>query len=221
MKIAVGMLSHNPIANMRFDLFEQTKKSLQVAFPDDPMLVFGNGCTDGSEDFCDVNYISTDGDHSPGRGCRELGDHLYRTGAELLVMSDDDMIWRPEARETLVQFWLDGSLEFRTAILCAYLEPDFSWSKPLRTIDVGGVRAIVRESAPSCAWTLNRSKWMIIRNLIEDGFGHDFKVCQEIRASNFEVAQIDLATHAGWGRSTYGNSANPDTKSINRKLWGV
>ena len=87
-RIAVGVLTHNVYANMRFELLEQTILSLDVAFPNAYLFVLDNGSTDGTEKYvvsidgasellqrgsryCAYAHKSEDGNCTPGRGENE------------------------------------------------------------------------------------------------------------------------------------------------------
>jgi hypothetical protein len=167
---------------------------------------------------------------------------------KLIVMSDDDMLWRPNAGATLERFWSHRRCPDNLAILSALLEPEYPWNTPRETVHVGGIgeptiSALVRDSAPGAAWTfryggcshgigphfhtcqhlpdgvLEHGR----RSVFVDDFGYDYEYCGRLRAVGLTVAQIDLAEHIGGDMSTHGNRAHEDVrcKPLDRERWGV
>jgi glycosyltransferase involved in cell wall biosynthesis len=224
MKFAVGVLTHNAILHDRFDLLKETLQSLSEAFPGVEPILLDNGSSDGTELWVSKLggvLLPYDENNGPGRGDRALANHLVATGADVVVLSDDDMFWKPGAMQTLERFWSKANWKV-VPILGGYLEPEWPWNTPISSLDVGAVRVLLRRSAPACAWTFLPTAWNeLIAPLVQDGFGHDFKVCEALFSRGHCVGQIDLAEHRGWGRSTYGNNANEVARPLDRAKWGV
>lgn len=111
------------------------------------------------------------------------------------------------------------------------LEPDWHWNKPIEAIEAGGVRVLVRESAPAAAWTFRHTGRGIAEDFMGDhgddvfvsDFGEDYEYCQRLRRRGLRVAQLDLATHIGHGYSTHGNDAaeHVDSRPLDREKWGI
>jgi len=244
MRIAVAVKSHNPMAHMRMHLLESCMKSVYEAFPYDPSggivcenFLFMNGFDDGSQeaqeelaqsfDFHCLPIKSTDDNYTPGAGANVIGDLLsYRWRSEFpifdaVVFSDDDMIWRPRAAEIVAHLILNKPDSVK--IISGLLEPDWAWNKPRRTVSTpAGINMLVRDSCPGAGWFFSPSDWADhISPHIERKFGYDYDACVELKKAGFEVAQVDLAEHAGWGASTHGNEAINHGKPLDRKRWGV
>lgn len=240
MNIVIGVLTHNVITGLRLSLLEETVHSLRRAFVDAPLLVFDNGSVDGTaevvaEQFGGICYESKDENHTPGRGRNILMSLLQRPPAvadfaaikpdDLVVLSDDDMRWKPEAGDVLTRFWseaLDDIALDDVALVSGLLEPIYDWNTPRGVVESGGVKALWRDSAPAAAWCFPARHWDIIGPLREqlDGIGEDYHACLRIRGKNMRVCQLDLAEHLGAGLSTWGNVAG-DGKPLDREKWGI
>lgn len=230
MRLFVAVTTHNPIGGLRMELLEQTVESIDRAFPSAVKLLFDNDSDDGSYQALQLLtqpggwqlccYHPYDGNHTPGRGRNQI---MWQIGAEaqnheLVVFSDDDMLWRPGAEMTLRKLWL-GAPE-RLLIACGLLEPIYRWNTPRQTIDCGGVNVLVRDSAPGAAWTFRRGAWGRIGPVKHD-FGYDHDTCKRLVSRGDWVGQLDLAEHIGWGSSTHGNEAVLWSKPLDRDKWGV
>lgn len=279
----VGVVTFNPMATMRFELLEQTVRSIEKAFPTGELFLLDNLSDDGSwEAVCEM--LGTEGSkcaecdapmrgrwhaanrsvwhppfddgppddnrtpgagrarllnvmmhHIPDEGHEAVVDHGLAGGEEPVdhlpryyVWSDDDMEWREGAQAKLTHFWSDPPEGVR--IVSGLLEPVWHWNTPRRTVEGGGVKVLVRDSAPGAAWTFQRPPFNLLRpgTVKEQGdelwrFGYDYELSKMLREQGVEVAQIDLAEHRGWGASTHGNEAieAPETKPLDRDKWGV
>lgn len=237
MKFVVGVLTHNPIANLRWHLLERTLESLVVAFPqakeDNSIIVLDNGSTDGTHHALWQNVVQpvvahyefSDGDHRPARGRNILANFLNACGLNkpdcILVFSDDDMYWKPDASEKLEFFWkyaTDPQSAERFALVSGLLEPEYPWSKKLgerhfaehqqdgKLLMQLGVE--LRETAPAAAWSLPAKHWSFVGPFPEDGeLGEDVQVCQRLTKAGYLLGQLDLATHIGEGYSLCGNDS--------------
>lgn len=226
LRIGVGVLTHGALMHRRVELLENTVRSLRGAFwPVEPFVV-DNGSTDGSERivverFGGRSVRAPDGNTTPGQGVTAVVEQLFacRPAPDLLVLSDDDMLWKPEAGDVLGRFW--GADPGSVAILCAHLEPQWPWNTPRSVHDSGGVRALVRDSAPACAWTLRVDTWRQTVSPLARTWQFDTDACLRVRKAGKTVAQVDLAEHVGWERSTHGNRAIAASRPLDKKKWGL
>lgn len=285
----VGVVTFNPMATLRFELLEQTVRSIEKAFPTGELFLLDNLSDDGSQaavgemlgelgvrcsecgtrmrgrwhvpqpqraSLCKVppdnrtpgagraRLLAAQMEHFPSRSLDVVWNVLqyYPSGPEtyqgepvvlpsFFAWSDDDMVWRPGAQATLSKFWDAAPTCIhhpdRVRILSGLLEPVWHWNTPRRTVEHGGVRVLLRDSAPGAAWTFRGAPIRLLRpGTIEVPgdelwrFGYDYQMCRTMPEG---VAQIDLAEHIGWGFSTHGNEANeaPETKPLDREKWGV
>lgn len=240
MKIAVGVMTHNPMSGLRTELVERTLKSVAKAFPSVQSLVFDNGSTDGSAHWLTematalgaVTYINikdpTPANTTPGAGRLRMWKSLWPwhqeknpEAADIVVMSDDDMEWKEGAEEKLIQVWSQAPADI--AIIGGLLEPLYHWNTPRETVACGLTNVLVRDSCPGAAWSFRVPDWGIIRPHIVEDFGYDHRACLALRKDGYRVAQIDLAEHIGWGFSTHGNEADrhPDARPLDRERWQV
>lgn len=238
MKTVIGVLTHNAVSSLRFGLLEQTLSSLRASFGDDaPICVFDNGSTDGSAEavraleapnLSVTRYRPPDGNHTPGRGRNELALLLgvaYEQPGTIWVLSDDDVLWKPEAGDMLRRFWSEAPAD--VTIVGALMEPDYDWNQPRGIVESGGVRALVRKTVPAAAWTLRGwQAWKQIEPLKTtlDGDGEDVEACRWLGWHRQRVAALDLAEHAGQGLSLCGNDEARRllaARDIDKAAWGL
>lgn len=234
MRFAVVVMTHNPVAGLRQSLLDDTIISVDMAFPGAHKLLFDNGSDDDSGEYLVetsgaarwdfLRYHPSDGNHTPGRGRNQIMKALAEMRREhgwefdVVVLSDDDMDWKVGAASALTAIWSDPTDQL--VIVCGLLEPVWHWNKPRRTDTCGGVNVLVRDSAPGAAWTLRLSDVDTVFP-VENDFGYDVKACKKLRNGGLEVAQLDLAEHAGWGASTHGNEALAAGMPLDRDKWKV
>ena len=164
---------------------------------------------------------------------------------DVVIFSDDDMHWRADAhpQDKLRAIWGASSCPegdwSRVAIVSGLLEPEWHWNTPRLTMRPGGVPVLVRDSAPGAAWTFRlnplrqdgdvpiigeKLRTMLDRDgpqVFAESWGADYRFCELLRREGRTVAQVDLADHRGWGRSTHGNEAPGSAMPLDRKKWGV
>jgi hypothetical protein len=170
------------------------------------------------------SYQPEDGNHTPGRGRNWIRHHLLALRSEqrwdfdVVVLSDDDMEWKVGASEVIEAIWNNPS--DKLVIVCGLLEPVWHWNTPRRTQECGGVNVLVRDSCPGAAWTF---RWKDEEKIfpVKADFGYDVDTCRRLVAEGYEVAQVDLAEHAGWGASTHGNEALAAGQPLDRDKWKV
>jgi len=231
-KFAVGILTRNAISTLRWHLLERTGESLCLAFPDTIPVVLDNGSDDGSELMEQAlhfscqrpRHVPEDGNTSPGRGRNVLMrvlNVMCPFQSEIVVLSDDDVEWHQGAAEVLTRFWEQAPDD--VVLLSCLLEPDWPWNTPREVIECGGVKALVRDSAPAAAWTFRIRDWDKIGPLTEGvtGEGEDFEACARLRSHGYRVAQIALATHIGEGYSQLGNDEARSLagRPLDREKW--
>ena len=241
LKTIVGVLTYNAVSTLRFELLEQTVASLRHAF-DGPIYVLDNGSTDGSanalkelegiDDVVTCAHVSRDGNTTPGRGRNELMQLLRqdrRQQYDLVVMSDDDMVWGLEAQPLLSDLWAYAPADL--VLVSGLLEDDvWPWNEPREAITCGGVPLLVRDSTPAAAWSFRMQDWSKVFPLKEtlEGDGEDYDACKRLRAAGMRVAQLDLATHIGEGYSQLGNdelrsvtTRALSSRPLDRERWGM
>ncbi len=230
LEVAVGILTHEVVSGGREDLLRGTVESVIAAFPGSEIILLDNGSWDGTWDLVGKMCLelpiriasswSGDGTYGPGKGRHALQSHLLHTKADVFVCSDDDMVWKEGAGKKLCELWTDAPEDL--ILVSGLLEPEWSWNTPRSTVDAGGHRVLVRDSAPGAAWTYRRRHSETIFGGVERDMksGEDFAACVRL-CERYRVAQMDLAEHAGWGKSTLGNEAIKFAMPLDKAKWGM
>lgn len=209
MKIVAAVLTFNQYANSRRDLFEQTIDSLA----DVPTYVVDNGSDDGTDrlvrsDDRWVPYRNSSPNHTCGFGTWLCCRLLAGTDADICVVSDDDMIWSDGWADRLAAWWADAPDQL--LLTGGHLEPAFPWNQIVGTVHHGGVAGLLRQSTGAASWTFRNCQYMDLAGLVRtvpiDRQGTwDVPVCNKVTAAGWQIGQVDLADHAGRGRSSWGN----------------
>lgn len=203
MKVVAAVLTYQALSTGRRDLLVSTVRSLAEA---DAVWVVDNGSDDGSAELVRSwgGYVSDAPLHTSGHGTNLCARILAATDADVCVLSDDDMVWRPGWREQLVAWW--SAAPDDVAITGCHLEPDYPWNERSGRVTYGGVAGFERASTGAASWTFRRARYGDIFPIPQQvqGWG-DVPGCDAVRERGLRVCQIDLADHAGHGRSTWGN----------------
>lgn len=225
MKVAAAILTYNHISTGRESLFEETFASIQQIGDDRniefQLYIVDNGSTDGTEfkvrelgGFCSQASNTTSG-HGTNLCARVLGS----SGADLNVLSDDDMAWRDGWCADLIDWYAE--LPPDVVLTGCHLEPEFPWNEVRGTIDSGGRTGLVRASTGAASWSFRNGDWPKIGPVPQQvqGWG-DVPACERVWSRGLRIAQIDLAEHAGQFASTWGNPPNANV-SLDREKWGL
>lgn len=204
MRVVACVLTFNPTRHDRLALLRETVTSLSEA---DEVRVVDNGSTDGT-DFTGlpVKHRNTSGLTTSGMGTNLCARVCLGADADLCVLSDDDMWWRPGWRSKLEAWWNDVPAD--VALTGCHLEADYPWNTRTGQIDCGGVTGLLRASTGAASWTFRAADWPIIGPIPQQvqGFG-DVPACDRLHERGYRIAQIDLAEHRGdtstWGNQTY------------------
>lgn len=213
MRIAAGILCHNQEANGRAELFDECLASVREAGPD-ALLVLDNGSTDGTADrvaalpegLAHRGPIST-----CGYGMNVLGRTLVTADVDVIVMSNDDIVWQPDSFDRLRKLW-DAAPE-GLAIVSGLVEPTFAlpdrrpWNEVLGVTVIAGEKLWVRRSVPGGAWTFRRTMADRIFPVPTFAGIDDVPTCERLAEQQLVVCAADMAVHAGVGMSTWGNGS--------------
>lgn len=207
MKVAAAVLTYQAISNGRLGLLEQTVRSLAEA---DTVIIVDNGSTDGTREVVErQGGISHDGPlHTSGHGNNLQARVLLGTDADVCVLSDDDMLWKPGWRAKLEAWWTGAPDD--VVLTGCHIEPAFHWNVIAGRVEYGGVPGLVRQSSGGASWSLRHRDLETFFGPAgiwqqHQGYG-DVMACDRLIGRGFKVCQIDLAEHAGQGQSTWGNS---------------
>lgn len=209
MKIVAAVLTYNQYANERRDLFEQAVESLGSV----PTYVVDNGSTDGTDRLVRSDdrwrpFVNTGSNHTCGYGTWLCCRVLAGTDADICVVSDDDMVWTDGWADRLAAWWADAPDEL--LLTGGHLEPDFPWNTIVGHVRYGTEQGLLRSSTGAASWTFRKRQYMdlagMVRTVPIDRQGTwDVPVCNKITAAGWQIGQVDLADHAGRGRSSWGN----------------
>lgn len=228
MKVAACVLTRNQYEHGRRDLFERTVASLQAAHME--LYVVDNGSTDGTDYLVKsavdwTPYLSTDPNTTSGFGTLLCCRVAAGSGAELCVVSDDDMEWSEDATEVLTDWWMHAPQD--VVLTGAHLEPEFAWNSIVDTVTYGNTKGFLRASTGAASWTFLANRYpplgvalKAIPPRIQGTW--DVPVCQHLRTSGAQIGQVDVAEHVGQGRSSWGNQTEGlfgwDVESVRTKL---
>lgn len=228
--IHVGVLTYNVIRSLRDELLEQTLDSVERAFQPvgARLYLLDNGSDDGSD-----HDLATPGwfyhrrpgatSTTPGAGRNALMALMAPEPDDIVVLSDDDILWHPCAGASLRMFWDDP--DNRITLASGLLEPEYPWSKPIEAVTVGGLTGLIRPSLPAAAWTFRARDWDKIGPLKEtvEGDGEDFAACKKLWRDGALLLALDLCTHIGEGYSQMGNdeARRFGGRPIDRSDWGL
>lgn len=199
MKVAACILTFNPVEFGRLDMLKAARESLDEA---DEVYLVDNGSTDGFD--WPVSHRNESGLTTSGMGTNLCARVLAATDADICVLSDDDIFWRPGWRDTLEQWWA-GAPDHVWLTGC-HIEPVYPWNGEPKPVMFGGVRGLRRESTGAATWSFRRSDFSKIFPIPQQvqGWG-DVPACDRIDELGGWVCQLDLADHAGADASTWGN----------------
>jgi hypothetical protein len=169
-------------------------------------------CNDGLVRYqCANQYLNKDSNHTSGHGTNLQARIGCGTGADIVVLSDDDMFWRPGWRAQLEAWWSEAPDD--VWLTGCHLEPLYGWNalNP-ETETYGGVTGLIRNSTGAASWSFRASDWSKIGPVPQktQGWG-DVPTCQRLRARGGRIAQLDLAEHRGL-ISTWGNQSSSFTQ---------
>jgi hypothetical protein len=175
----------------------------------DRVVLLDNGSDDGSDDWVTAHggmaHRSGDGVTTCGRGMNELASRLVH-GADVIVLTSDDMVWRSGWRDVLEAFWADA--DDTVALLCGLLEPAYPWSPVTGRYSAGGVEGVTRACVPGSGWTFRAADWPTIGPVPETPGEDDVPTCARLHAAGRLLVAIDIADHLGEHQSTWGNQSH-------------
>ena len=218
MKLAVGILGHNQLVNKRAGLFTDCLNSVRAANPD-VLVVADNGSNDGTAERLAelpefVGFPRIPGfppGNTCGYGMNKLA-FLLEEQADIVVLSNDDIVWKPDAFDVLKEVWSEpvGSL----TILSGLLEPTFAipgkrpWNEPIKTVEHADHKILLRRSVPGGAWSYQSADTHLIFPVSTFPGVDDVPACHKLVENGFAVGCLDLAENAGVDSSTWGNASH-------------
>jgi glycosyltransferase involved in cell wall biosynthesis len=201
--ICVAVLTFN-----RFHLLRQTLASMDAepGYPFRRVLVDG-----GSSDDQQRAWVAHQPDGyvfenrvSVGYSMNTALDLAAATGANLLVFSADDYLYRPGWARRLATFWQHAPADIGMASL--NWEPAYPWNTVLEQGFIHTEHVICRATLPGSSWSFPADRWRTLIGPLEDRTGgEDLTVCRALQAANYKLAALDLTEHIGERESAWGN----------------
>lgn len=211
MKIAAAVLTYNPIRHGREKMLVATIHSLKAANVD--VYLVDNGSTDGFAKRAEKagGVVNRSGLTTSGHGTNLCARVLAATDADICVLSDDDISWRPGWATQLREWWHHAPDDIW--LTGCHLEPQYPWNEIHDVVEVGkgkrAIKGLIRNSTGAATWSFRRRDYERIFPIPQQvqGWG-DVPACERIWEHGGRVAQIGIADHAGHGMSTWGNQTN-------------
>jgi hypothetical protein len=223
--IEAAVLTFNAIKTGRAGYLASTLSSIRAAGIEPIVL------TNGSVDMTDKlvrdcpRGIVDNRNSAMWYGLIRAIEAALESGPDIVVFSADDITYKDGWLPRLEAFWGAASDEI---ILAGLFIEDLwsSWNQVRAMVEVGGEKALVRDSVPSASWTFRARDWPVIRDVIpQRSPGEDLHASQQLRALGYQLVQMDLATHSAPDVSAWGNQSHlrPDripAETVMRE-WGL
>ncbi|MBN1474639.1 MAG: glycosyltransferase family 2 protein [Syntrophaceae bacterium] len=221
LKVVIAVRTWNLIRTNRLGLFRQTINSLKLAGYPNELIIFDNGSSDGTADLIrDLGAYTLPPDEgiaNAGRGMNMAIEKALLLKPDIIVFSDDDILWHDGFLRAIVKFWSCAPSDI--AIMSGFVEPRFAWNTVYGIVEYNGIRALLTSSAPGGSWTFRAKDWKNIAPLPENMI-HDSWGCAVLRARGRKICQADLALHIGDNNSAWGNMAYANAPQADLDSWG-
>lgn len=209
MRVGVGVLTYNQIEFGREEMFDRTIDSLYRTELDFDLFALDNHSTDGTtEKIKSLPYgaWSNAPRNTPGFGKNLLVEILMlQRNVDLIVLSDDDILWKPYWLEDLHNFWHEAPKEVKI-IGCLY-EDEYKWNEIFGSCRYPSGVVLNRASTSGNSWSFKARDHALLKMESEKVGVSDVPVCKRLVKDGYMIWQVDLATNLGKGKSTWGNNA--------------
>lgn len=223
MNIVPAVLTWDVHRTGRFEFLQRTLASIR-AEGIEPLLIT-NGSSDGTDKFVLAQPRGIVENSNPKMfwGATVAILAAIDAGADVVVLSADDIEYKPGWLSKLRAFW--EAAPDNLVLAGGFLEPVYPWAEIKGAVEYGGVRALVRDSVPSASWTFRARDWDIIKHrptgtVYPQSPGEDLETCKMLRALGKTLVQLDLAEHIGERQSSWSNESWKIAQPLDRKAWG-
>lgn len=218
-ELAAGVFTWNVYDNDRLDLLTRTLRSIFVE--EVPVFVIDNGSTDGTEDLVvKMKGIRNRGVSTIGGGMNFTVRAVLTAEPDIVVLSNDDVVWRPGWAQQVRRFWADAPDD--VAICAGILEPEWAWNTIAGVHEIGGQQVLERATVPGGAWTFRAETWKAIEPVPDwSNSESDVPTCRKLTTQGWRLMAADWAVHEGDGRSIWGNPSHTDDEPLDKQKWGL
>lgn len=217
MRIAVGILCYNQLENKRSSVFNECLTSVKANNPD-LLLVADNGSTDGTTEILAelVGFVGFPklygypNGNTCGYGMNKIAATL-KDKADIIVLSNDDVVWKPSAFKRLMDVWDNAPPEL--AIVSGLVQGTYQipgkppWNEPLGVKEISGENVLLRRSVPGGAWSYRSKDTDLIFPVSTFPGVDDVPACNNLLQQNRTVGCVDAASHEGETVSTWNNGS--------------
>lgn len=219
MKVSVGLWTFNALSMGRVSFLHRTLASLDRASGLFRLHIVDGGSADGTADLVrDLGgTVNADPNTSVGRSMNLVGNLCAADAPDVILLTADDYEYRADWLERLTSFWEAAPAEI--ALASCNVEPVYKWNTVREARDIGGVRALMRDSLPGSNWSFRAADWQNIHPVEERTGGEDFAVLRKLAPRLF--AALDLAEHIGEQQSAWDNQSWRSAEPLDRAAWGL
>jgi GT2 family glycosyltransferase len=215
--IAAGIYTFNHHKHHRQEEFARTLASIRAAGVQ--FNVVTNGSTDGTQDIVrGMGGIVDDTDSRIWYGMTLASNWCKQTGADIILLSADDMEYYPDWQDALESFWKDAPDDI--IIASAHVEPDYNWNTVTGQGEAGGQHYITRMTVPGCCWSFRVRDFDKIFPLPQIMPGEDNATCARLLSEGYRLAALRLADHIGERNSAWGNQSWTIARPFDYELHG-
>ncbi len=219
LELAMGIFTWNLYEQDRLDLFEATIRSIFSSKV--PTFIVDNGSTDETAELVvKMGGIRNYGVTTIGGGMNFTARAVLTAEPDIVVLSNDDIVWHEGWERDVARFWSEAPDD--VAICSGILEPEWAWNEIVGTHEIGGQQVLERASVPGGAWTFRAATWEEAIRPVPywSNSASDVPTCDRLVDQGWRLMAADWATHAGDGRSIWGNPSHRG-ETLDREKWGL
>lgn len=220
MKVAVGLLTYNLFRFDRVAQFWLCYASLYNGQHPFEFFLLDNGSDDGTEQIVRELHgaVSLNDNTTTGFGKNILVDMCLQSNPDLIILSDDDILWNWYWLAKLVKLW--PKLPKDVILLGSVFEKFYDWNKIQDSFIVEDELVLIRESASASSWSFPATAWKTIGPFPDEKQSEsDVPVCQRLVSQGWKVGQVSLAEDIGLDRSTWGNQGHVLGSPLDLERW--
>lgn len=141
---------------------------------------------------------------------------------EYLLLTADDYRYRPGWSD-VAQRWL-AAARLQVSHITLDTEPLWHWNTIRGVHDAGGVRALLRATAPGANWMMPWESWLAMEPVYYEQRNNptaDHVISAWAWRTGRVIGALDLVEHTGAKQSTCGTQAYDTGAAVDPVLWGI